>query len=537
VSEERDPAAGHRRVGLRRLTVGVLFLFSMAAVGLFFAAGRFADDQENRLLAGRTAELGQLLSGAVIGTLQGSLISLAGAAQSPTPGDFDRAAAGLVTSPTVAAVALIQQRGPDWVVRSAAGTALKPGEVISGPRLDLVRTAGSKPRTDVFPVASGGSRLGFVLGAPAAPAGTVVYEEYAVDPARPAAIAQSAPFHELNVALYVGATPDPAKLILATTRTVPLRGRTASSKIAAGDSSWLVVANAHQPLSGTLAVNVRWILLAAVLLIGAAMAAVVEAVARRRDYAMGLVADRTGELEDSLARLEHTQEALLSSERLAALGQMAATVGHELRNPLGVLTNSLYLIRSAVAASADERLTRQLDTAEREIAAATLIVSDLLEFSRPRASNLAPVDVGELLSEAASVAPPGAGISLERADEPGLPPVVADRDQLRQVVLNLLMNAYEAMPEGGGVSMAARVADAGVEIVVTDTGTGMDAATCQQVFEPFFSKKIKGTGLGLAVSKRIVESHGGTLRLQSQLGEGCTAVVWIPLQPVAVVAP
>jgi len=101
------------------------------------------------------------------------------------------------------------------------------------------------------------------------------------------------------------------------------------------------------------------------------------------------------------------------------------------------------------------------------------------------------------------------------------------------VVLNLLTNAYEAMPEGGAVGVDARLAGDAVEITVTDTGVGMDAATQARVFEPFFSLKTKGTGLGLAVSKRIVEAHDGTLRVSSRPGEGTTFVLRLPLAAVA----
>ena len=111
--------------------------------------------------------------------------------------------------------------------------------------------------------------------------------------------------------------------------------------------------------------------------------------------------------------------------------------------------------------------------------------------------------------------------------------VVADRDQLRQVILNLLTNAYDAMPTGGRVRLGSRMVDEGVEITVADTGMGMSAHTQEHVFTPFFSLKIKGTGLGLAVSKRIVDSHAGSLTMVSEEGQGCTAVIRLPDASVA----
>jgi signal transduction histidine kinase len=519
------------RLGMRPLSIVVLAIFIAMTGVLFAVTSHLADDQEQRLINERTAEVGSLLSGAVATGLQTSLTGLAAAAKSPA--DFTAAAqAQLASSPTTAGVALVARRGPDWVVQKTAGKAFTVGQTLTGARRSVLDATGAQLHADVITVSPGVSRLAIAVKPPTA-AGAAVYEEYVVDPSRPTRIAQSQPFHELNVALYVGSRPETARLLLGTTRDVPLRGRTGSSEVKVGDGNWLVVASARHPLAGSLASNLPKILSVMALLIGIAMTVLVESVSRRRDYALTLVAERTAALRESVHELEHTQLALVANERMAALGEMAATVGHELRNPLSVLTNSLYLIRSNVADATDDRLRRHLDTADREIAAATLIVSDLLEFSHPRTANPTSVDLVELLAEAATVAPPPTGIGVELPDE-AMPPVVADRDQIRQVVLNLLTNAYEAMPKGGTVRIGAQVVGDAVEVTVSDTGVGMDEQTVAQVFEPFFSMKVKGTGLGLVVSKRIVEAHAGTLRIESQPGDGSTAVMTLPLTPAVV---
>ena len=519
------------RLGLRPLSIVVLAIFIAIAGVLFFVTSRLADDQERRLINERTAEVGTLLSSAVGTGLQASLTALGTAAQSPA-GFTAAAQSQLASSTTTAGIALVARRGPDWVVQATAGKALTVGQTLTGPRRSLLDATGAQMHADVIVVSPGVSRLAIAVKPPSA-VGAVVYEEIVIDPTRPTKIAQSQPFHELNVALYAGPRAETSRLLLGTTRDVPLHGRTGSSVVKVGDGNWLVVASARHPLAGTLASNLPGILAAMALLIGIAMTVLVESVSRRRDYALTLVAQRTAALEESMHELEHTQQALVANERMAALGEMAATVGHELRNPLSVLTNSLYLIRTKVAAENDDRMRRHLDTADREVAAATLIVSDLLEFSHPRTANPISVDVVELLTESASVAPPPTGIGVELPDEV-IPPVVADRDQIRQVVLNLLTNAYEAMPKGGTVRIGARVVGDAVEVTVSDTGVGMDEQTVAQVFEPFFSMKVKGTGLGLVVSKRIVEAHAGTLRIVSQPGQGATAVMTLPLSPAVV---
>jgi signal transduction histidine kinase len=519
-----------RVLRLRRVSWLVLAIFVAAAIGAFALAQRLSDQQERRLLDERTSEVSLILSDALGAALQSALSSLASsAAQSPAA--FDAAAKKAATGDVTVAL-LAKDRG-GWVVRAAKGSGLSANQTLTGSRAAFVAEVGEKVHSAVLSMSTGDSRLAVAIGPPTAPAGTVIYEEQPVKPTQRTTVTDSQPFHELNAALYVGSRQDPKNLILTTASSMPLRGRVSTSAVQVGGDTWLVAASAREPLAGSLTGNMPAILLTAVLLIGLAMTALVEAVSRRRDYAVELVAERTAALRQSLDQLEQTQQALVASERLAALGQMAATVGHELRNPLGVLTNSLYLIRRATTATADERLHRQLDTADREVGAATQIVSDQLEFSRPRAANPISVDLKELLSEAVSVAPPPTGIHVEQLDD-GAPPVVADRDQIRQVILNLLTNAYEAMPEGGLVTLGSRKAGDSVEIFVVDVGTGMDEATRAQVFEPFFSKKIKGTGLGLAVSKRIAEAHGGTLNITSEEGRGTTAVLALPLLPVTV---
>lgn len=519
------------RLGLRPLSILVLAIFILITGVLFVVTNHLADDQEQRLINERTAEVGSLLSTSVATGLQASLTGLGAAAQSPA-GFTAAAQSQLAASTTTAGIALVARRGPDWVVQAAAGKAFTVGQTLIGPRQSALDATGAQLHADVITVSPGVSRLAIAVKPPTA-AGAVVYEEVVIDPTRPTKIAQSEPFHELNVALYAGPRADTSRLLLGTTSNLPLRGRTGSSAVKVGDGNWLVVASARHPLAGTLASNLPRILSAMALLIGLAMTVLVEGVSRRRDYALALVEERTAALRDSVRELEHTQQALVANERMAALGEMAATVGHELRNPLSVLTNSMYLIRTKVAAATDDRLRRHLDTADREIAAATLIVSDLLEFSHPRTANPISVDVVELLAEAASVAPAPTGIDVELPDD-AVPSVMADRDQIRQVILNLLTNAYEAMPDGGTVRIDARVVGDAVEVTVSDTGVGMDEQTAAQVFEPFFSMKIKGTGLGLAVSKRIVEAHAGTLRITSQPGQGATAVMTLPLSPAVV---
>jgi signal transduction histidine kinase len=376
--------------------------------------------------------------------------------------------------------------------------------------------------------------IGFALGPPATAPGTAIYLQAPIDPAAAAQgqVAQQRPFNELSVALYATPRADPSQLVL-TTAGPTLHGQVARQEIAVGGRRWLLSASAREPLVGTFANDVPWVILGVGLVIALISSGVMIVFQRRRDYALALVDVRTSELETSMRELSETQARLVFQERLAAIGQVAAAVGHELRNPLGVLTNTLYLVRSGLSDDEQARLGRHLDRADREIGVAVVIVESLLEFARARDPLDEPVDVADLVEESLSVAPPPDGVDVVQIGLDGIEPIHADHQQLRQVLLNLLTNSYQAMSGEGVVTIDARRRGNALELRVSDTGTGMDEDTANHVFDAFFTRKAKGIGLGLAVTKRIIEAHGGTIAAESKLGVGTTFVISIPLERVA----
>jgi len=209
------------------------------------------------------------------------------------------------------------------------------------------------------------------------------------------------------------------------------------------------------------------------------------------------------------------------------MGQLASTVGHELRNPLAVIMNVLYLLETMAGAGASEAMRRHLATAKRETSAATLIVSDLLDYSAERVPMSASVQLADLVTEALSVVPPPTGVEVVKHVEPDTE-INADRDQIRQVLLNLITNGYDSMPDGGVLDVSVRSAGDSAQITVTDTGMGMDEATTSRIFTPFYTTKSRGIGLGLAVTKRVVEAHGGTISMQSTPSVGTSFTVTVP---------
>ena len=312
---------------------------------------------------------------------------------------------------------------------------------------------------------------------------------------------------------------------MATTKNLPLAGGI-QYPFAVGADTWLLVASSPTPLVGRLAQDTPWIILIIGIAVAALVTTVVEAQSRRRDYAAALVEERTASLRQAVTELEQTQAQLVRQEKMAAMGQLASTVGHELRNPLAVIMNVLYLLETIAGAEGSEAMLRHLATAKRETSAATLIVADLLDYSAGRAPMRAPVQLADLVAEALSVVPPPAGIEVVRHVEPDIA-IDADRDQMRQVLLNLITNGYDAMPGGGILDVSVRSTGDSARITVSDTGVGMDEETQASIFTPFFTTKSRGVGLGLAVTKRVIEAHGGTIGVQSTPSVGTSFTVTV----------
>jgi PAS domain S-box-containing protein len=237
------------------------------------------------------------------------------------------------------------------------------------------------------------------------------------------------------------------------------------------------------------------------------------------------------DLQRSYVDLARAQEQLVQRERLAALGELAAVVAHEVRNPLGVIFNSLGSLRRLVRLEGDAKML--VDIIGEESERLNRIVSDMLDFARPSvpAIRLEPLD--RLLEDAAGSALVDVTdrICLEREIDASLPPVPFDMRLLRQAILNVAINAVQSMSGKGTLTLRAR-REAGVACIeISDTGPGIPEEHLPRIFEPFFTTKATGTGLGLAVVKRIVEGHRGEIAVASAPGNGTTFTIKLPLEP------
>jgi signal transduction histidine kinase len=242
------------------------------------------------------------------------------------------------------------------------------------------------------------------------------------------------------------------------------------------------------------------------------------------------------------------EQALFESEKLAAQGWLAASIAHEINNPLEAIKNVFYLLVHKLPE--DDPNAKFLQLALRETNRVSRILSQMLGFYRPAAS-MAPTDVNALIEEAEALLASHLkqrGVRVHNQLSPALPPVTASADQLKQVVLNLLLNAQQAMPDGGDVYVAthfAREADPeflrsdAVRLEVRDSGAGIAEDIMPRIFQPFFSTKQdeRGSGLGLWVADGIVRSHGGTIKVRSRPGRGTTFTISLPIGGPAPNAP
>jgi two-component system sensor histidine kinase HydH len=246
--------------------------------------------------------------------------------------------------------------------------------------------------------------------------------------------------------------------------------------------------------------------------LGWAIGALAEARARARADA------RT--IRDQLAALERSQRIALQNEKLAAIGRLAAGLAHEVRNPLGVIRASASMVQENF--QPDEEAYRACQFIREEIDRLNNLITSLLGFARPTRPRLEPVTLGAVAERALRLASDELrrrGIRLDReGDEP--PEVLADPDLLAQVLLNLVLNAAEALGQGGRILLRRGEEGGRVFLEVADTGQGIAELEAERVFEPFFTTKPNGTGLGLSMAARIVQCHGGTIELVPGRGAG-----------------
>jgi PAS domain S-box-containing protein len=237
-------------------------------------------------------------------------------------------------------------------------------------------------------------------------------------------------------------------------------------------------------------------------------------------------------------QLQHQREVLYQNEKLAALGTMAAGIAHEMNNPLGIMTTRIELmLMDAKDHQLPGQVLEDLEVLHRASQRVARIAASLRSFARHTPSDRVALDLNAVVEESVQLLqkPMAAdNVEIVASLDRTLPPILGDANTLHQVLMNLLTNAREAMPHGGEIRLETGPATrpGWVRLLVADTGTGISAEEVSKIFDPFFTTKSTGTGLGLSVTYGIIQEHGGTVDVQSQLGAGTTFIISLPtIQP------
>jgi two-component system, NtrC family, sensor histidine kinase HydH len=240
----------------------------------------------------------------------------------------------------------------------------------------------------------------------------------------------------------------------------------------------------------------------------------------------------TNQLRVANHELESNFERMKRAERIYALAQLSAGLAHEIRTPLASLEGAATLVQRET--QSDEGRRELLDIIKKESRRLNRLFTSFLEFARPRQPDLQRVEIGEVLDSVILLvlhAGDTSRLELRKQIEPGLPMLECDPEQLKQVLLNLVTNASQAMPHGGTVLLEVHHNGSSIDIDVHDQGGGIDEENLERIFDPFFTTKESGTGLGLSVAHQIVSQHKGMLTIARNSPQGVTVRVSLPLQP------
>lgn len=228
---------------------------------------------------------------------------------------------------------------------------------------------------------------------------------------------------------------------------------------------------------------------------------------------------------------QQLEQKLNRARHLSALGEMTAAISHEIRNPLGIIKSSAELLKKKMAAI--EPGNPIPDVIVQEATRLNDIITDFLNFARPRELDLADCEIGAIIDRNINFLSSQAtqkNCAIQTDIQPDLPPIQADTAMLYQAFLNILLNAMQAMPTGGTITVTARADAQGVHISFEDTGQGIPADIAEKIWDPFFTTKEKGTGLGLGIVKNIIDAHGGSIVIENRASGGARVCVDLPLQ-------
>jgi len=252
-------------------------------------------------------------------------------------------------------------------------------------------------------------------------------------------------------------------------------------------------------------------------------AQLIESLREAREQLEQKVDERTRELKKS-------QEQLLKAQRLAVIGELAGMVGHDLRNPLTSIAGATYYMKRRPNSQADSKIMQMLELIEKNIAYSNKIINDLLDYSREVKLDLTTTKPKSLIKETLALIEIPKNIQVVDSTASKLKMMV-DVEKLERALVNIIKNAVDAMPKGGTLRIESRESNGNIEFLFSDTGAGMKKETLANLWTPLFTTKAKGMGFGLAICKRIIDAHGGSISVKSKLGKGTTFTVTLPIKP------
>lgn len=237
---------------------------------------------------------------------------------------------------------------------------------------------------------------------------------------------------------------------------------------------------------------------------------------------------KTSELKEEIIKREEMQDQMVRQEKLVVLGQLAGGVGHELRNPLGAIKNAVYFL-NMVLEKPEPEVKESLEILDKEVARSEIIISSLLDFARTKPPKKRKININERIRESLSHIAVPDNVKVNDQLDSTLPTVLVDPDQLDRVFENITLNAVQAMPDGGELTLKSESPSTEwVTVSITDTGVGISEDKMKKLFEPLFTTKAKGIGLGLAVSRTLTEANRGEITAHSEVGKGSTFTVKLP---------
>jgi signal transduction histidine kinase/ActR/RegA family two-component response regulator len=489
------------------------------SVALALVVRSVVHDQQRRLLHERTAEAG-LLVGSLFSSLSTTLPVLAATTHPGAGSTQEFTAQAKQLTGGFGTIGAVRVAGGKVSVVATTGTVPAAGATLTGSRAALAtRALGAKGMVSAILVEPSGRQLSFAVSATN---GLVLYEDIPLNLFQLVQASGKGPFSELDGAVYASDHVTASTLVLSTTPHLPLSGMVDQQTITVGADKWTIAARSNTPLVGSLTAKAPWAILAAGLLAAILVMLLVETLSRRRAYALALVELKTVELRQA----RETAEAASRSK-----SEFLSRMSHELRTPLNAVLGFGQLLELDELTPSQQESVEQIIKGGRHLLE---LINEVLDISRIETGTLPlspePVLVRDLMHDTLTLMRPLADHrDIHLVDDDGGAAslhVMADRQRLKQVMLNLIANAIKYNHEGGTVAVSCETLDDGqLRIHVSDTGPGIRPEDLEQLFVPFERlgaerSDIEGAGVGLALSRRLTEAMGGTLTVSSTFGEG-----------------